>query len=327
MMLLLAFFLSPALAAPPSLGFLQSPYIQDAIFHELRYHGGYIVLLNDGSETQHSHTDSVWSIWNDPSVEEYIRESELVLAYLDEPTPDQLIRNHVEPGTGPIVVYKNQLGKQYARLAKGLPRTPKAMIEWLKFPQRYADIQQSTDRKFIESIASDPGSVRHRMHLIEHRKNNGSPRFMIYSLYPWLFEHNEEWFAYSKSYCGVNNEDSFRRLVFNEIHSARLYLDLFVSKRESIVDDELVFERDYDNWIEEQIRLSHAFGQGIQIPPVGVVHQWTHLLDMFSKSCDSTSATERDLFILHALTAEGEDWDALVELYKEDAESYPASDE
>jgi len=317
---LLTIFTQCVFAAPPDLECLSDLSFNDAYSSTVmvRLNSPIVILIGDTPDTDSDPTET-WAIWNEPLVLKFLKGRKLVVTYLDEDTPDQPYLELFMPESRPMVIYRDGRGRQYRRSMNDLADSPEGLIDWLEHPGRESAEHKINELKLLRRIANYPDDPRWRLELIKeyHRVGNayGADRLFV-----WLFKHNDLWKKYEvQRQKGKLDEDGFKRILFAEISRIRDQHHLFTSPVQLSWFDE-VETYEFDDWVtREQWKMRQfTFTNGIGID---ATMQWKMLpvAEELIARRENNTATDRDLFILKALTAEGEGWEALVKEYSNSA--------
>lgn len=301
-------------AGPPDLECLSDLSFNDAYTRQSvkRVDDPIVILVGDPDDPS---PEKTWAVWNDPAVLKYLRDRELLVTYLDENTGDQQYLKRFRPETVPMVIYfPGNRGTDHRLAADQLPTRADLVVDWLKRPEREKQEFRMRELDLLNRIACDPSDVGARLDLIELRSRSGGRSVGAFSLLPWLLMHNEDWFTHERMISRNKlTEGQFRSSVFNEIMVARHSMNLFKDASSGYLDVE------HDLWIDRIERERTGFWSGVVMPEKGMQWQWSRTFKPYAESIKAGEGTERDRFILHALTAEGEQWQELIEQYSDDS--------
>lgn len=301
-----AFATSTTNAAPPNLECLADLSSDEIIFYSnLQEIRPIIILLGEQNTTD---PDEHWALWRDPEVLKLIKDRKLLVTYMDEDTIEQRDIKFFKPESRPLIIYRDRKGEEHRRPLELFPKTAEELIDWLKFPNREANERKTKEWSLLHRIARNPNSIQPRLELIELYKAHSESDLEHHRFVPWLLLNIDLWYAHEKH---TLSEDKFRLKVFQMIRGAREDLDLFgrVSTR---VNKGTVF----DTWIERLNADQWGAFTGFIGPKLSTRWQWANTLKPHYIDVELETLTDREQFILKALTAEGEEWQRLVDEFR-----------
>jgi len=288
---------STALATPPNLACLSNLTKEQAL-SQSNTQDSIVLFAGDTPET------NAWStsIWDDPAFAAHLKASNITVVNTTE-HPSNYYANPIRPTELPAFFYYHQ-GKITTKRS-GLPpateETRADYINWINAAKSAAPLSQH----FIAQLKDDPDNFKLRFQLLDEFENE-SNLAAYYQQICWIFDHNEPWHQYEINH-DLFDPDLYpdpelytRAAVIQYTHQPRKRLNL--RQRNSIdgwnqaiqESDQALLATDYD-------RARAAF---------------VNLRQTLEARRDTNTATDRDLFILHALTAEGEEWQQLVKEHK-----------
>ena len=94
----------------------------------------------------------------------------------------------------------------------------------------------------------------------------------------------------------------------------RLFMNPELQDRASSAD-----AKEIDDWVGQDVLVRRAISGGRYREGPGLYAITLDQTKYIQARCDQRTATDRDRFILHALTAEGDEWQALIEQYTNDS--------
>lgn len=315
------------LAAPPDIECINVQSFGEAYFSRStkEIDDPLIILVGDSED---SDPKSTWEVWEHPDVLAYIKQRKILVTYVDKdtvsqssflvyrPDPEDVLQSvsifeHLRPETVPMVIYYPG-GRGYDSRLSGdqLSIDPDTAVKWLRDPEWKKKEQKEQELRLLRRIAEKPDDFGIRLQLIELHSSEHGRSLSAISLIPWMLIHNEEWFEYERKASKQQiTEDQFRKGVFVEIMTARLYLQLFKDKSSRYPNVE------FDTWMEWAERDVHGFWSGIVPVKTNAAWGWYHALAPFIKAIQSGEGSERDRFIVRALLAEDEEWNTLIQKY------------
>ena len=294
--------------SPPDISYL-TDYSVDEVVSNYSI-GRRIILAADASVEDQG---QVWGLWMDPRVVDYFEKAtNTVVIYLDEDSHEDPYLEALKVRSLPSVVHLSRGGMLQRRMETF--ENANELLRWLRNAQsgkRWYD-------ELYKRVANNPDDLRWRFELIKELQNEGNA-YGADRLFAWLFTHNDLWKKYEEQrHRGKLNEEEFKKVLFAEISRIREQHNLFTSPVRLRRFDE-VETYEFDDWVSrEQWKMRQiTFMNGIGIDAT-MQRKLLPVAERFIEARDSGTATDRDLFILHALTAEGEEWQAMVDHYAED---------
>jgi hypothetical protein len=197
------------------------------------------------------------------------------------------------------------------------------LLEWIKGTEQKRSGFRQTYQSLSERLEQDATNIKLRFELIEHCQALGGYPAMVHRFVPWLLLNHDKWYKYENDLRENElTEEQFRTIVFERIRLAREALDLFghetqYSKSYRVPKQFLVIK--FDSWIDRVERERTGFWSGLVMPEKGMEWQWSRTFKSYAETIKAGERTDRDRFILHALTAEGDEWQALIEQYTIDS--------
>lgn len=294
-------------AAPPDIDCLSGLSVTEAF--EQRKHNrpkNIIFLVSDGGFPSESWESS---IWNDPEFVEHLKKSGITVAYMDRETDPVLYEILKIESLPTFVFYHDSILTRRRSLTRTTDEVRASYIEWVDAAKRGT----TRSRIMQAELDIDPNNIELRFELMKEFHNEGLEADGMECLY-WLFEHNELYFQSWKAKALEEQEEfenpemSFRAMLLWFISGPRDNLGLY-KRQSSRVDG----YPPRDGWAEaikmvDENRVNTEHDRKIE-----VMVKFRQTLE--SKRNNNT-ATNRDLFILKALTAEGEEARALTEEYR-----------
>jgi hypothetical protein len=249
------------------------------------------------------------SIWNDPEFVEHLKKSGIMVAYMDRETDPVLFEVLKIESLPTFVFYHDSILTRRRSLLHTTDEVRDSYIEWVDAAKRGT----TRSRIMQEELESEPSNIELRFELMKEFHNEGRDADGMKCLY-WLFEHNEMYFQYVKRLAIEEQEElenpemSFRAMLMWFINGPRDNLGLYIKHR-SRVDN----SPPRDGWAEaiklvDDNRINTEHDRKIEV--------MVNLRRTLELKRENNTATDRDLFILKALTAEGDEARALAEEYK-----------
>jgi hypothetical protein len=299
---------SLALASPPpNIATLSDLTINQAFSDSNRKssYGG-VVILVDNQYTQSESWDR--SVWNDPEFAEELKLQRTSVVYITgESHP--AIYALLSPRSTPAVYFWQQREIKSKRFGYSVDDTSERMLEWIKL----ARLNSSFSKEMIKQLKETPENIALRWELM-NELNREKDETEIRRQFCWLFEHNELWYQFAlqsddvKSQDVENPEMSFRASLMWFIMAGRENLGLFKEMRPEFEGAQL-----RDGWEEALLFVDHEENHVEHEEDLRI---YVNLRRTLESKRDNNIATDRDLFILKALTAEGDEARALVEEYQ-----------
>ncbi len=301
---------SLSIAAPPDIACLSGFSVTEA-FEQKKHTGpkNIIFIVSDGGFAAESWSRS---IWNDPEFVEHLKKSGIIVAYMDRES-DPVLHEILQISSTPtFVFYHDSILTRLKGLAHASDESRASHIEWIDA----ARMGTTRSRQMQRQLDEDSTNIELRFELLKELNREGREADSLDYFY-WLFDHNELFYQFTldqdrKDREGQdeieNPEMSFRAMLIWFINGPRDTLGLYKEKKSNtdgypprdgwaraikLVDEDRV-NTESDRKIEVLVKLRRAL----------------------EARRDNNSATERDLFILKVLTAEGEEWQQLGKEYQ-----------
>lgn len=282
--------------------------------------GRLIILVGENEDID---PDSTWGVFNDHAIKDYITQEQITLIFYqdEQPNVESFVHRIGYLHTGSRLLIREASGDfatgrwHWTQWPTRQPSS-EALLDWSKNP---AQMRWDFDQTYIERssrLEQNPSDIQLRFKLIEQCEGLGGYQPMAYDFVPGLLLHNQSWYEYESGFVAKNlTEKQFRVTVFEIIQYARETLELFVHLKPRPFRS-----KEKDTWVD-RVAFGNpaAFGQGIQTAQSNMIHKWARLCEDLQERMDLGTATDRDRFILHALTAEGDEWQALIEQYTIDS--------
>lgn len=288
-------------APPPAISYLTDEPIDEVLFNSSK--GRIIILAADASVEDQN---EVWALWMDPRVVDYFEgEKNTIVIYLDEDTHQDPYLKAINVRSLPSIVQWNP-----HRCQRRMETFSNAneLLRWL----RNAKYGTSYTTGLYGRVANDPDNIQLRFELITELEKEDS-QFAALQLLPWLVEHNDTWFRYEKRTRGGKlEEENFKQILFHHIKELREATNLFAHSDG---------KHKFTSWVEYYRWRKTIFYSGSVSPGWMMSDQLDNCIqkDSYIRSLESAieqgTATDRDLFILKALTSEGEEWESMIEQY------------
>ncbi len=308
----------PAMAGEvPDLACLSGESVNEIFESRLQKSGrDFIVIVGAGAYKSGIDADT-WemSIWNDPEFAQYLKEKKLSVVYMDGES-DPAFFSTLEISSLPTFFYFQQREIRSSRsgLVPASEESRERMIEWV---EAVGSGTTPVESAYTE-VDADPENIELRIKLMsELWKERRETEVLIQSC--WMLDHNELHFQYSvkeylEKYDQELSEEEYRADLLWKVMSLRDNLGLY--RRES------VNRPTTDGWAEHVSMVEFA-----EANPWREFRSWRRkrneqvkavlaLRGALESRRDDNTATERDLFILKALTAEGDEGRAMAEKYR-----------
>lgn len=274
--------------------------------------------------------DATWGVFNDPAIKDYFTQEQITLIFHQDGVPgvrseaDRLPfsfgdgdRVHLRSASGEF-----QSGKWNLFQWPTSPPNPGELLEWINEPEQKQRQRSAEFHTLSEKIELNPSDIKLRHEAIALCESIGGYPPMAHRFVPWLLLNHDRWYDYESGASEAElSEEQFRTVVFERIRSAREQLDLFSGFMGygSGADNE---GWSFDDWVEKEIWKSRSFtfGNGIQTPGKTMPWEWAYSVQSMRDHCELNGYSDRDRFILHALTAEGEEWQELIEQHAPDSQ-------
>jgi len=296
-----------ALAEPPNIATLSDLTIDQAFANEQSINNNYgLVILAD----EHPLYPESWerSVWNDETFAQQLKDRKIMVVYISRDS-DPAIYSLLNPRSSPAVYFWNFGAIQSSRFGHSSSDTPEKLLEWTRLARQGS----SFSKEIINQLKETPNDFKLRFELIKelYREKNYDTYFEQIC---WVFEHNEAWHQYE---------------INHELFDPEQYSDPETHTRAAVIQ--------YTNWFREQLKLNiHTKSKRSDADQIDGWDQAIKATDLrlltteldyardtivvlrrtLESKRDNNTATDRDLFILKALTAEGEEARALTEEYQ-----------
>ncbi len=297
---------SSAFADPPNLdclsGITINEFLEDADWDKKQ-----ALLLMDSDNADAVAWES--SVWNDPVLVEFIESQEINVIWLD-PSEEKYYSDYLNQLQQPTVRFGIvPTSPALDRMAIDEHDTPKSIIDWLS-----PALNGSTLFKELQkTLRSNPDDTEARWKYLNEYRRQPRPSYaqtLGYENLLKLLELNKEWFGYMHNQEGLS-EQQFRAILIQVVSEYRIITNLFGEPED---DGKKRFIR--SGW---KGAIEYAEGEVLTFNyGKGVMHRIraVRFRRSFEDRCEN-APSDRDLFILHALTAEGEEWQQLVDKYQE----------
>ena len=307
-----------SLAETPNLACLSGETVNEIFESRLSRSGrGFIVIVGEGIH-KNGFTAEDWknSIWNDQEFAQYLRDKKISVAFMDAHS-DPAYYSTLNISSVPSVFFIEQKEVRSSRhgLGRATDESRQNMIDWIEAIRSGNTL---VDSAYI-AVNQDPENIELRQKLMkelwdERRQSEYTAQTC------WLLEHNElnrEYLAeqYVQEYDTVISEEEYRAGLLWQVMSLRDNAGLYkqASSGSSHEKDGWATQLSVLKFAKENPwrKMNSSYTESIQI--VELVLKLRRALE--SKR-DNNTATDRDLFILKALTAEGDEARALAEEYQ-----------
>lgn len=298
---------SLVLAEPPNITTLSDLTIDQAFADSNRNntYGGVVILVDN----QYVQSES-WgrSAWNDADFSKRLKSQRTPVVYITGKS-HPAIYALLSPSSTPAAYFWDNSEIKSKRFGFSVKDTPERMLEWIKLARR----SNSFSKEMIKQLKDSPNDIALRWELM-YELNREKDETEIRRQFCWLFEHNELWFQHALKSDDAKSQDvedpemSFRASLWWFIMAARENLGLFKDMRPEFEGAQL-----RDGWEEAVLFVDHEENHVEHEEDLRIYVNFRRTLE--SKR-DNNTATDRDLFILKALTAEGEEARALAEEYQ-----------
>jgi len=297
--------ISHAIAGPPNLECLDELDFQQAS-SESPWEARPVLLLIDDANLD----PQIWesSVWNSPELNTFLDDQGFVVIWID-PHIDKMYFDGFKVFGHTVVRYWDcNSFQQLIRIGLDDRDTTESVIEWLK-PALDGSSLRTELRK---ELNDDPENQGVRWQLLNEERRcytSGYTRALMYGLLLSLLDNNQSWFEYIQVHEKID-EQQFRSIIIEVIEEFRAETYLFGEPAMNKHN-----KSDHKGWngaiayteIDNRI-LNWGKGAMHRVRAVRFLRE-------FETRSMSDTATDRDKFILHALTAEGDDWETLVQEY------------
>lgn len=274
----------------------------------------FIVLVGDSEDPN---PDKTWAVWNDPAVAEYIKQEGYTVIFTHDNERSRMLTEdalHNGPINRVAITHKMfvQPLRDWSKSQwPSIKPTPQQLINWLSNPKQFIEKREHQQRRLLNSIANNPDELWSRFALMDMHQSLGGYALFKHKLEPWLLVHSELWYIHERQASkNRTNEIEFRLIIFEMIRTAREELNLFGTISESQTGTV------YNKWIRLEYQASRGFHAGVVLPHKSIRWQWANILKPHYIDADPETLTDREQFILKALTAEGQEWQQLKEQYQ-----------
>lgn len=296
-----------ALASSPDIATLSDLTIDQAFANEQAINNNYgLVILAD----EYPLYPESWerSVWNDETFAQQLKDRKISVVYITKDSHPAIIAM-LKPYSSPAIYFWN-FGKIQSKIfGHSVTDTPERMLEWIKLARR----NSSFSKEMIKQLNETPNDITLRWELMSEL-NREKDETEIRRQFCWLFEQNELWYQFvlnsddAKSQDVDDPEMSFRASLWWFIMVGRENLGLFKDMRSEFEGAPL-----RDGWEEAFLFVDHEENYTAQ------EKNWKPYVALrrtLESKRDNNTATDRDLFILNVLTAEGDEIQKLSEEYQ-----------
>lgn len=286
-----------------------------------------IVLVGAHGDPDPSAT---WAVFNEPEILDTIAHEQITLIFYEDEEPGKrsLVDRIEYLSTGSWLLIRDASGdfspgQWHTVLWPMHQPSPEELLAWIKDPEQKRSDFFETYQTLSERLEQDPTNIQLRFELIGHCQDLGGYPPMAIKYVPWLLLNNEKWYLYeTETNGGSLTEDQFRTIIFNRIRSAREQIGFFghatrYSRDWRVPKRFLVIK--FHSWIDRIEHERTGFWSGFVPLKTGVAWKWSRIFKPYVETIQSGGGTDRDRFIAHALTAEGEQWQALIKQYSYDS--------
>jgi len=296
-----------SIAAPPEIACLSGLSVTEAFEQRSRTRPKNIIfIVSDGGFDAEAWSRS---IWNDPEFVEHLKKSGITVSYMDRDS-DPVLYEILQISSSPtFVFYHDSVLTRLKGLSHASDESRASHIEWIDA----AKMGTTRSRQMQRQLDEDPTNVELRFELLKELNREGREADGLDCFY-WLIDHNELFFQFTLTQDLEDQEEienpemSFRAMLMWFINGPRDTLGLYKEKKANtdgypprdgwaraikLVDEDRV-NTESDRKIEVLVKLRRTL----------------------EARSDNNSATERDLFMLKVLTAEGEEWQQLGKEYQ-----------
>lgn len=274
----------------------------------------FLVIVGEQTFAKSAWSDEDWerSIWNDEDFAAYLESNGIEVVYLSG-KENPAFYSTLEITSLPTVLFYRgtRLRSSRSGLYSASDEVRQKYIEWIEQVRSGKTPVESA----YEAVDADPDDVGLRGQLMaELWKERRETEYLRQNT--WLLDHHESYMQHLLAEDAELTEDYFRWVLLYQIGNLRDNLGLFKRIRDGRVSD---------GWADAISRLEYAEQHPWRSAQSNIeqLYQKHRLLidlrQIFEARIAGDSATDRDRFILHALTAEGEQWQALIEQYSDDS--------
>ena len=301
----------------PELACLSGETVNEIFASRLRKSGrSFLVIVGAGTYKSGIDADT-WekSIWNDPEFAQYLKEKKLSVVYMDGES-DPAFYSTLEISSLPTIFYFQQKEARSRRsgLIPASEESRKIMIEWIKAVGSGMTPVESA----YAAVDADKESVELRTKLrSELWKEKRETEMLVQSC--WMLDHNDLAYEYTAKEYLANYDE---QLSENEYRAGVLWTVMSIRNNLGLYRRESRFKPTTDGWADRISKVEFAESNprrelgSRQRKHIEQVKLVLALRDALESRRDNKTATERDLFILMALTSEGDEGRALAEKYQ-----------
>tara|TARA_R110002073_G_scaffold118918_1_gene258490 strand:+ start:373284 stop:374270 length:987 start_codon:yes stop_codon:yes gene_type:complete len=301
----------------PELLCLSGETVNEIFSSRLRKSGrNFLVIVGEGAYKSGIDADT-WerSIWNDPEFAQYLKEKKLSVTYMDGES-DPAFFSTLEISSIPTIFYfqHGEVRSRRSGLVPASEESRKSMIEWINAIGSGITPVESA----YAAVDADPENVELRIKLrSELWKERRDTEMLVQKC--WMLDHNNLAYEYTAKEYLANydeqlSENEYRAGVLWTVMSMRDNLGLY--RRESSYQPTTDAWADRISMVEFAERNPWRDLGSRQRKQIAQVKPLLGLRNALESRRDNKTATERDLFILMALTSEGDESRALAEKYK-----------
>ncbi|MBL4590888.1 MAG: hypothetical protein JKY96_02895 [Phycisphaerales bacterium] len=292
-------------AEPPELACLSGLSLDEVFAQNKHINGGFIIIVGDKwmeSDTWAS------SVWNDPEVVEYLKSHHVLVTYMDQES-DPAFFDTLDIGATPTFIYYSNRRVRSRRigLVSARDESREATIEWVRAARSNLTLLEKRYKKVHE----DPTNIASRVELMKELSAEGQAGAST-EQHCWVIDHNQLWYEYMIQQDELKTEDEFQFMLYWFIMGARDNLVLI--RRTDFSGHES------DGWKDAIRSVEYAESNPWTTPRSPQTFQskkaYVDLRRALESRRDNNTATERDLFILNLLTAEGEEGQAIHEQFR-----------
>ena len=304
----------------PELACLSGETVNEIFASRLRKSGrSFLVIVGAGVYKSGIDAKS-WerSIWNDPEFAQYLKEKKLSVVYMDGES-DPAFFSTLEVSSLPTIFYFQQKEIRSSRsgLVPATEESRKSMVEWIEAVGSGMTPVESA----YAAVDADQENVELRINLPnELWKERRETEMFVQSC--WLLDHNDLAYEYAaKEYFAKHNEG----LSEEEYRAGLLWTVMSFRDSLGLYRQESNFNPSTDGWSDQVSMVEFA-----EANPWRDLGSWQRKLVERTQTVltlraalesrrDENTATDRDLFILKALTVEGKEREAMINEYSSDA--------
>ncbi len=306
------------MAAQPELACLSGESVNEIFKSRLEKSGRCFIIIVGEGVSKNGFTSEDWeaSIWNDQEFAQYLHDNKMAVVYMDAKT-NPAYYSTLDIGSVPTILFIDQLEVVSTRhgLGRASDKMRDDMIKWI---DAILSGKTLVDKAYL-AVHQDPENIELRQNLMkelgdERRESEYTTQIC------WLLENNESYKEYlSEQYLENENtelsEEEFRAWILWQVMSLRDNLGLY--KQASIGN-----RPEIDGWSRQVSLLESSKKQPWRKLYSSHQNSLQRIQTVFGlrqtleSKRDEDTASDRDLFILKALTAEGDESQALVDQYQ-----------